>query len=419
MRYSIALTLILFVAVAHGQDILKQFPKSFAVSVKNRIDRQRDDVLVVLSPEKLQRIKDFNPEAFIVTSKGMEIPSQYIYLDELNKGIAFVVDRLTANQVVEYVIRYNPDGKIAREYPKHTQAELSYKTGGEWKDREYLGGNFQNTNYLRVPPQHKDHSWFIRYEGPGWESEKVAYRFYLDQRNAIDVFGKTTPQPVLQQVGLDGFDSYHEMQPWGMDVMKVGTSLGLGSIGYLHNGKAIRVEKTDSVSCRIVENGNLFSSVLTNYYGWKVNDRKVNVASTLSIHKGTRLTHEQLVISATLDKICTGIVKDKNAVIKLSKGDAKHFGYMATYGKQSLNNDELGLVVFFNPVDFIEFSSDEFSHIVTLKPKQGRIDYYFAAAWVKEPGGIQDERAFQQYVEDVAQSLAYPVTVDVSAILKK
>ena len=195
------------------------------------------------------------------------------------------------------MIRFHPSATIPREYKKLTQAELSYKTGGEWKNREYLGGAFKNVEYLRVPPEHKDHSWFIRYEGPGWESDKVGYRFYLDQRNATDVFGKKTSEPVLQQVGLEDFETYHHMQPWGMDVMKVGSSLGIGSIGAIVNGSAIRVEKTDSVTCRIPENGNVYSSILTQYYGWKIGSKKHDVQSHISIHAGTRLTHQVLTIT--------------------------------------------------------------------------------------------------------------------------
>ena len=206
-------------------------------------------------------------------------------------------------------IRFNKNGEIKRTYTKRTQAELSYKTGGQWKGREYLGGNFKNTNYLRVPPEHKDHSWFLRYEGPGWESDKVGYRFYLDQRNATDVYGKCTHDMVLQQVGLDGFDSYHQLQPWGMDVMKVGKSLGIGSIGAVVNGITTRVEKTDSVTSRITENGDVYSSILTNYYGWKIGEKKHDLQSRLTIHAGTRLTHEIISVTHDPDNISTGIVK--------------------------------------------------------------------------------------------------------------
>ena len=87
---------------------------------------------------------------------------------------------------------------------------------------------------LRVPPEHTDHSWFIRYEGPGWESDLVGYRFYLDWRNATDIFGKKDHRyGACKDVGQDGFDSYHEPADWGMDVLKVGESLGIGALGLL------------------------------------------------------------------------------------------------------------------------------------------------------------------------------------------
>lgn len=95
-----------------------------------------------------------------------------------------------------------------------TYAEISMKEGGHWDDREYIDGNFVNVDTLNVPSEHTDHSWFIRYEGPGWENSQVGYRLYLDWRNAIDIFGKKVDSLVLPYVGQDGFDSYHETQPW-------------------------------------------------------------------------------------------------------------------------------------------------------------------------------------------------------------
>ena len=218
---------------------------------------------------------------------------------------------------------------------------------------------------------------------------------------------------MLQQVGLDGFDSYHNMQPWGMDVMKVGKSLGVGSIGSMLNSKAIRVEKTDSVNCRITENGTVYSSIFTNYYGWQVGNQKHHVESRISIHAGTRLSHQRLTISGNPENICTGIVKDKNGKLITSKGDTNSWGYLATYGKQSLNSDELGLAVLFNPNNAIDFTSDEFSDIIALKPTQGNLEYYFLGAWVQEPGGIKDEKQFLEYLNSVAQALANPVKVEI------
>ncbi len=387
-----------------------EFTRSVNITVINPLHSTRRAVPVYIPAGKLGA--DFNKNNFAVFYGETEIPSQYNQYDSAFAGIFLVLDSLNAAEKIELTIRYNPQGSSERNYPRRTQAELSHKVGGEWKDREYIGGTFQNVTYLRVPPQHKDHSWFIRYEGPGWESDKVGYRFYLDQRNAVDVFGKKVKEPVLHQVGLDGFDSYHQMQNWGMDVMKVGKSLGVGSIGYCHELPAKRVEFTDSVACRIAENGCVYSSVITQYFGWNTGTVKTNLLSHISIFAGTRITRLGLLLADSLaTAICTGLNKDPNAKLFTSAGSKTSFGYVATFGKQSLNNDNLGIAVFFHPDNFNGFADDEFNHIVKLKPRNGRLTYYFAAAWEGEPDGVKTEKEFTEYINLAASELANPVQV--------
>ncbi|MDP6882350.1 MAG: DUF4861 family protein, partial [Alteromonas macleodii] len=82
-------------------------------------------------------------------------------------------------------------------------AELSVRTGGEWQDAVYSaeGFSFEEVTSFTSPPQLTDHSYFLRYEGPGWESDQMGYRLYLDWRNAIDVFVKANDSVVLPEVG--------------------------------------------------------------------------------------------------------------------------------------------------------------------------------------------------------------------------
>jgi hypothetical protein len=321
-----------------------------------------------------------------------------------------LIERLKAGEEKQLQII---KGKSRTPYEKRTQAELSVKTGGHFENRKYINGNFENIQYLRVPDEHTDHSYYIRYEGPGWESDLVGYRFYLDWRNATDVFGKKTRKMVLQQVGLDGFDSYHEMQDWGLDVLKVGSSLGIGSLAMYDGKKAVRIDKTDSVICEITENGPIYSAVKTNYYGWNVGGNLYDVYSQISIHAGTRLSHHEVTITNEPENLCTGIGKDSNARLYAAQGSDDSWGYLASYGLQSLNNDHLGLAVFFAHHDYKGFTEDEFSHIVKLKVENGRAHYYFLAAWEGELDGVKSEDEFLAFVNETARKLAHPLMVNI------
>ncbi|RDV15440.1 DUF4861 domain-containing protein [Pontibacter diazotrophicus] len=398
-----------------AQNLKKEFPKSFTITVTNPLDQQRDDVMVLVEGDDIKKhAAAFNPKAFVVLDGTKEIPSQYNTKDSENRGIVVVLDRLGPKASRNLTIRYNETGAAPRNYTKRTQAEVSHKVGGEFQNRKYIGGSFQNVDSLRVPDEHTDHSYFIRYEGPGWESDKVGYRFYLDWRNGTDVFGKKTKDMVLQQVGQDGFDSYHDEQPWGMDVLKVGKSLGVGTLAMFHEGQAKRMAETDSMISVITENGNVYSSIRTNYYGWNIAGMKLDVTSHLSIPAGSRLTHHQVEVKGgTPQNLSTGLIKDKRANFTTRTGKAQHWGYIATYGKQSLNGegDNLGIAVLFRMKDLLEITEDELSHVVQLKPSGNKVEYYFLAAWELEPEGIKTKTDFIKYLNKTAQELENPVQV--------
>jgi hypothetical protein len=414
MRYTLAVISVFFQLSICAQNLTERYPETVQVVITNPLESDREQVVLSVPVETMIKVAPgFNQLNFLVFDGKAEIPSELANTAKGGNEIILSIGKVRANEKKTLSIRYARTGTSAKNYPKRTQAELSHKTGGEWKGPEYVGGKFLNVNFLRVPKEHKSHSWYIRYEGPGWESDKVAYRLYLDERNAHDVFGKIIPEPVLQKVGQNNFESYHDLQPWGMDILKVGNSLGLGSIGTWREGKATRVEITDSITCEITNNGSLHSSFITRYYGWNSRGQKQHLTTETSIQAGSRLTHLNLHSTAPMD-FCTGIIKDKNAQVQTFPGDDKSFGFMATYGKQSLNNDELGLVVFFRPSTLASFAEDVDSHVVVFKPGQKSVEYYFAAAWIREPGGLTNKNEFMAYVKKVATELANPVKVDLN-----
>ncbi len=294
---------------------------------------------------------------------------------------------------------------VSNQDSKRAYAELSVAEGGKWADRKYEGGNsFKNVDELWVPSSHTDHSYYVRYEGPGWESDKVGYRLYLDWRNAIDIFGKTTDQIVLDQVGQDGFDSYHEMSDWGMDILKVGKSLGIGSYGRLADGKVHHFKEVDSTYAS-VQNGSDVSAVNINYYGWKTDEVYMDLSVDLSIESGKRLTKAELKPSDSVSGLVTGIVKFDDVKPITSKSEEGEWSYLATFGEQTLVPDKLGLAVFYQKSQIAGMENGEFDHLIVFKPTTEQITYYFAGAWEKEKDGLTTEQNFLAYLDDTLDQL--------------
>lgn len=284
-----------------------------------------------------------------------------------------------------------------------TYAEISIAQGGQWGEgtrghKEYKGGtSFKNVSQLKVPKNHTDHSWYIRYEGPGWESNKVGYRLYLDWRNAIDVFGKLTDSRVLDKVGQSGFDSYHEKQSWGMDILKVGKSLGIGSIGRLVDHKVKHFKEVDSTYTKI-ENTTKSSTVFINYNGWKTGNEKIDLKSTLSIFPDKRYTKHTIEPSKEVNGIVTGIVNHNVSYFQKESANKK-WAYIATYGKQTLVPDNLGMAIFYEVITTSKVKKGEFDYLVEFKPTTKPISFYFLAAWEQEIDGIKTEKEFLEYLD--------------------
>lgn len=391
------------------------------VEISNDSEQAYSDLLVQLDePDFIKRINETDLTNIIVKDGDKILASQVIDLNGDNKtDQVLVLCDINAHEKLALQISTSAEENMV--FEKRTQAEISVKEGGNWEmvtksngtqQYEYQGGSFQNTDKLRVPDEHTDHSFYIRYEGPGWESDKVGYRFYLDWRNATDIFGKKTSAMVLQKVGQDGFESYHEEGDWGMDILKVGSSLGIGSIGYWDGEKALRVADTDSLLCTITENGAIYSAIETNYFGWSDPGSKLDLQSLISIEAGSKLSAQSIKLSGELENICTGIVKNEKAkLISSASNTDDEWSYMATWGKQSLNNDNMGMVVYYKSGDLIDSQEDEHSHILVLKPVNNTVNYYFGAVWEKDSDGISTEEQYLEYLNTTLYRLNNPISI--------
>ncbi|MGC4129160.1 MAG: DUF4861 family protein [Bergeyella sp.] len=280
---------------------------------------------------------------------------------------------------------------------KFSYAELSVKKGGHWEGRKYIGGTFENVSELDLPKQHTDHSFDIRYEGPGLENNQIAYRLYLDWRNATDIFGKKVDSLVLPNVGQDGFDSYHEDADWGQDILKAGKSLGIGSYGrYEKSTSTVHPFKSVENTFTKIENSKTESSVSIYYKGWKMLNDNINLKSKLTIFPYDRFVKVDLSSSQNIDALCTGIVYFKDIPMTKSVSKSGKWAYISTYGKQTLTdrNDTLGMAIFYKVEDVQELTQNADNHLIIFKPTTKKLTYYFLGAWSDEPNGIKNKSEF-------------------------
>lgn len=312
------------------------------------------------------------------------------------------------------------NGGLEAEKSSTTYAELAVRLGGSLNEKEqFEGGRYTQVSEFQLPKDHTIGNKLFKYEGFGWESELVGYRYYFDNRGAVDIFGKQEVGLALEKVGLDGGD-YHVLNDWGMDVLKVGGSLGIGALAAYADGKVVKV--TDFRDSQVsIRNEAIYASATLSASKWQVGAHTHNLQVTYRIAGGQRLT-EVIGEANGLETWASGIVnhigKDKSkAGAKLlqegiwknsPENDSPTWCYRATYGKQSLNDDNLGMALFY-PCANSKLIDSELNVAVAMQSSLAH--YYFLAGWEAENNMFATEQGFTKYLKQTQIRLNKQIAV--------
>ena len=313
----------------------------------------------------------------------VEVPSQLddLDLDGSPDELFFLLD-LEANETTTVIVR--PDS-TPPEYAPRASAFLAIREGGSFEEGTYTGGGgeFVPQERLELTSEQIPDSNWVRFEGPVWESDLVGYRFYLNDRNLNDVFGKRVPDPVL----LNAPGDQHNIQEWGTDVLLVGNTLSLGTPALATSDSFQRIDNAERKTVDILADGPLRAIVRTEYEGVVVEDDVLDVTSEQEIHAGSRWTEQRLWFSEELEdrQLVTGIVRS-DAATRLETGSTNSVFYMHTFGPQSAHGDLLGLAVLI-PQQFrprLQDTGPE-NHRVNFVGSDGHAVYRYLAVWEREP----------------------------------
>jgi unsaturated chondroitin disaccharide hydrolase len=350
--------------------------KVVKLSVANPSSEPRAAEDVAVSVAALKRIApDFSAGSAIVTTSDaatldedartlqtIELPSQADDLDGDGKydEIAFQID-LKPHQTRIVTIAFGEVAAMLRlrsHYPKRTDAKFA-----------------------------------TRYEGPGWESEEIAWRIYFDKRNAIDIYGKRRPG-----LYLDLFSSpeyvYHMEGPFGRDIYGIGKALGPGGVGALVNGKAESVADVADRKWRIVSAGPVRSIAEFDYKQWKIAGRTVDLVSRITQWAGEHGFDHRITLSSSDGlSLVTGL--PYKSTVENLKPSIPQVRALATWGPQvalsgnkaqatDLPDENLGAAVLLPEQNAGSESKDSANFLIAVQPRGNSAHWYTAAMWDQE-----------------------------------
>jgi hypothetical protein len=358
--------------------------------VHNPMDQERSDATILLTRGEISRWVDI-PEGLLpalTDPEGSHIPCQADDLD--GDGLwdeLFALTGMKAKESLDITIKF----VLPEDYPQfpaRTNLHLGDAANNyqELKAAERLEG-ISYHNYTGVTEAR------FQMEGAAWENDKVGFRNYMDQRNGMDIFGKTTTDMVLEKVGVKGAPSYHEPGEWGMDVLKVGTSLGAGAIAYKQGDSLYRVGNSGTGTYEVVFQGPLRSRFRLEYAGWKVGEEELSVIHQIQIVAGRLCYGSQVTYSGTEESLdlIPGIVNMKSdSLYVLELND--QYTALLTHDRQSEDGSILtmALMVPATYLNSIGQTSDEGDGItqtyyacLDASPDEAQL-YRFYAFWEKE-----------------------------------
>ncbi len=225
-------------------------------------------------------------------------------------------------------------------------------------------------------------------EGPAWENDIVGFRNYYDARNGIDIYGKRVSEMVLDSVGIQG-RNYHELADWGMDILKVGNSLGAGAIAIGAGDSLYRVGPCEEGRFRLISQGPVRTVFELTYKNVPAGDRLYSVKQQISIYAGDDFYRNNVQVDGLRgdEELVTGIVDMHE--LAADQAEVGNMKILSTWGKQAMNGEVLGMAVIFPSSEFKRYWEAPVSgsgivntHLVSLALSAGKpTQYAFLAAW--------------------------------------
>ncbi len=376
-------------------------------TLTNKSNQPRKDAIFILSGHFLDTLA-VSSHNFKITQGDKIIAYQ---LDDLNGDgqidEMLILDDFKANETKQYLL--SPVSNAAHFKPR-TNIHFAYK---DTPEKEMSKG-------IRLKAGDAKKSTVFQMEGPAWENDKVAFRNYFDARNGIDIFGKQTKKLVLDKVGIEG-QNYHELSDWGMDILKVGASLGAGAIALMKGDSIYRIDSGQPATFELVKEGPLRSIFDLKFKDFTIDNHPYQITHRITIEAGKNYYQSDVTVHGLSgdETLVTGIVNlHSDSLTTFSAGNMK---VLLTHDRQSENKDILGMALLIPAAEFMGIAKAPekgdgivSTYMARLRLKNDKpVRFYFFSGWERQHKDFKNMESFKKSVRDAAENLQHAIQFEI------
>ena len=387
--------------------------KTISIVVENTWASDKVDEPVVL------RLADLKPgfevrSATVYGGKDKEIPSQ---LDDLDRDteadeLAFVVNiPARTKQTLQVVLSDQPSEK---KYPARVYAQMRLN------DKSQKNPHIRYITFEGSVPVKQSYS-AMYHHGPAFESELVAFRAYMDNRQSIDLYGKKFRRLELAETNF--YSKKEQLAAgYGDDVLWAGTSIGVGSFRGWVGGKLQTIDTVESRSAGVLASGPVRTVVEFFDRNWQYDGAVLNMTQRYTLYAGHRDVRVDISFreaeEAASKTFATGVQKLERDNVGFLDADglAGSWGSNLAYKNDTVNHprETVGLGIYVPRRYLLSKQEDENNYLYQMRPdKDGKLTYYFTFAAAKEERGYKNSKEWFAALPSWQSSVAHPCKVTI------
>jgi len=374
--------------------------KSYTFFVENPSKFDRADQPIILTRQQFgEAIPAGYPIAFL-GKKQIPVQTDDLNQDGKSEEIALTIN-LKALQKVALTLKFatKPSKKV---FPKRVNAQMFKKEGKEIvpiKEISSATGTLYNA---------------LQHHGPAFESEWMAYRFYFDKKQTIDVYGKKQPRLELAESLWYPTDSMLAKN-FGDDILLVNSYVSVGTFKGWDGKKALHIEPVSNRTARILANGPVRTVVEMESDNWQYQNQSVQMITRAFLYAG----HRDLEIVNYLSAADLGALTYCTGVQKFPEMTAyEKDNVLAVWGRNwpvadtvKYEKETVGLAVFCPEETAHSTKREDESNFLYLLNGSPVIRYYATVYWKKQQSGVQTAQEFFNQLPLWKQSLEERVLV--------